>query len=453
MSENNTNPAIYQFKSIRISMLQGPYAGKNPVEISDLVSGFTYYEDISKPFISANLNINDSGKNLVGSGSGPITGSELVEIDLEGPDGNDYSYAFKVYRVGDRINSGKIQNYNLGLISAEALDDPQTRIKSTLSGKPDKIVERVLGDEGLNTAKDYIFDPCENYKTIIPKNLTPFAICAKLQDQSIPTGAGGKGDGEGAETVDGKYSEGTAGFFFFENFNGYNFRSIDSLMDLKGKMGLNNAGQDSTVKTFQDSAGLELDTTLLDVHFTSEINLMQGLRTGAYALRCQYYNFSTGDYDESTYSAAKSWSKLAHLGSQDGLTPGQQSLAKRPTRIVSAILDDESYYSGQDAAANDLAFKDRTPETLPQAISRNYLLNTQGLRVVVPGNLQLVVGDVIKVQLQNMSTEKDREVASVDEDHSGFYLITSLSRFYNKIEKRVTTMLSLKRDSYGILET
>ena len=206
MSENNTNPAIYQFKSIRISMLQGPYAGKNPVEISDLVSGFTYYEDISKPFISANLNINDSGKNLVGSGSGPITGSELVEIDLEGPDGNDYSYAFKVYRVGDRINSGKIQNYNLGLISAEALDDPQTRIKKTLSGRPDEIVRQVLNEEGLNTAKQYIADPCDNYKTIIPKNLTPFAICAKLQDQSIPYGAGGKGDGEGAETVDGKFS-------------------------------------------------------------------------------------------------------------------------------------------------------------------------------------------------------------------------------------------------------
>ena len=451
--KNENNAAAFVYKSVRISMLQGKYAGKKPLEIGELVFGFTYYEDITKPFISANLNINDSGSNLIGSGSGPITGGELVEIDVEGPDNKDYSYTFKVYRVGDRINSGKIQNYNLGLISAEALDDPQTRIKKTLSGRPDEIVRQVLNEEGLNTAKQYIADPCDNYKTIIPKNLTPFAICAKLQDQSIPTGAGGKGDGEGAETVDGKYSEGTAGFFFFENFNGYNFRSIDSLMDLKGKMGLNNAGQDSTVKTFQDSAGLELDTTLLDVHFTSEINLMQGLRTGAYALRCQYYNFSTGDYDESTYSAAKSWSKLSHLGSQDGLTPGQQSLAKRPTRIVSAILDDESYYSGQDAAANDLAFKDRTPETLPQAISRNYLLNTQGLRVVVPGNLQLVVGDVIKVQLQNMSTEKDREVASVDEDHSGFYLITSLSRFYNKIEKRVTTMLSLKRDSYGILET
>ncbi len=451
--KNENNAAAFVYKSVRISMLQGKYAGKKPLEIGELVFGFTYYEDITKPFISANLNINDSGSNLIGSGSGPITGGELVEIDVEGPDNKDYSYTFKVYRVGDRINSGKIQNYNLGLISAEALDDPQTRIKKTLSGRPDEIVRQVLNEEGLNTAKQYIADPCDNYKTIIPKNLTPFAICAKLQDQSIPTGAGGKGDGEGAETVDGKYSEGTAGFFFFENFNGYNFRSIDSLMDLKGKMGLNNAGQDSTVKTFQDSAGLELDTTLLDVHFTSEINLMQGLRTGAYALRCQYYNFSTGDYDESTYSAAKSWSKLAHLGSQDGLTPGQQSLAKRPTRIVSAILDDESYYSGQDAAANDLAFKDRTPETLPQAISRNYLLNTQGLRVVVPGNLQLVVGNVVRVNLQNMSTQSDREIESVDQEHSGFYLVTALSRSYSTIDKRVTTMLSLKRDSYGILET
>ncbi|BCU94097.1 MAG: hypothetical protein CM15mV4_0620 [Caudoviricetes sp.] len=37
------------------------------------------------------------------------------------------------------------------------------------------------------------------------------------------------------------------------------------------------------VKTFRDSAGEETDTTLIDVQFTSEINLMHGLRTGAYA--------------------------------------------------------------------------------------------------------------------------------------------------------------------------
>ena len=41
LAENNTNPATYIFKSIRISMLQGPYAKKAPVEIGDLVFGLS----------------------------------------------------------------------------------------------------------------------------------------------------------------------------------------------------------------------------------------------------------------------------------------------------------------------------------------------------------------------------------------------------------------------------
>jgi hypothetical protein len=343
-----------------------------------------------------------------------------------------------------------VQNYNLGLISEEALANPQTRIRKTLTGRPDEIVRECLGEEGLNTPKDIITDPCLNKKKILPKNLSPFAICAKLQDQSIPFGKGGIGSGVGAETKDGKYSDGTAGFFFYENARGFNFRSIDGLMDIENSMNINNSGA-NYVKAFRDSAGDEMPETIIDVQFTSEINLMQSLLTGAYSIRCQYYDISTGEYKESTYSANKSWDKQAHLGSQDELTPGQKILAGRPTRIVSAILDSESYYSGQDSAV-DSDYQDWTPSTLPQAISRNYLLNTQGLRIVVPGNLQLVVGDIVKVFLQNMSTEGGRALESVDQDHSGFYLITSLSRFYDRVNDRVTTMLSLKRDSYGLLD-
>ena len=343
-----------------------------------------------------------------------------------------------------------MQNYNLGLISEEALANPQTRIRKTLTGRPDEIVRECLGEEGLNTPKSIITDPCLNKKKILPKNLSPFAICAKLQDQSIPFGKGGIGSGVGAETKDGKYSDGTAGFFFYENARGFNFRSIDGLMDIENSMNINNSGA-NYVKAFRDSAGDEMPETIIDVQFTSEINLMQSLLTGAYSIRCQYYDISTGEYKESTYSANKSWDKQAHLGSQDELTPGQKILAGRPTRIVSAILDSESYYSGQDSAV-DSDYQDWTPSTLPQAISRNYLLNTQGLRIVVPGNLQLVVGDIVKVFLQNMSTQGGRDLESVDQDHSGFYLITSLSRFYDRVNDRVTTMLSLKRDSYGLLD-
>ena len=447
--KNLNNAAAFSFTSVKITLEDGKNKGKT-FQIKGIINGFTYYEDITRPFISANLNITDSTANLIGSGTGPITGNELVEIVVLGPDEKEYTYYFRVYKVGDRINSGKVQNYNLGLISEEALANPQTRIRKTLTGRPDEIVRECLGEEGLNTPKDIITDPCLNKKKILPKNLSPFAICAKLQDQSIPFGKGGIGSGVGAETKDGKYSDGTAGFFFYENARGFNFRSIDGLMDIENSMNINNSGA-NYVKAFQDSAGDEMPETIIDVQFTSEINLMQSLLTGAYSIRCQYYDISTGEYKESTYSANKSWDKQAHLGSQDELTPGQKILAGRPTRIVSAILDSESYYSGQDSAI-DSDYQDWTPSTLPQAISRNYLLNTQGLRIVVPGNLQLVVGDIVKVFLQNMSTQGGRDLESVDQDHSGFYLITSLSRFYDTVNRRVTTMLSLKRDSYGLLD-
>ena len=450
--KNLNNAAAFAYTSVKITLEDGKNKGKT-FQIREIINGFTYYEDITRPFISANLNITDSTANLIGSQTGPITGNELVEIVVLGPDEKEYTYYFRVYKVGDRVNSGKVQNYNLGLISEEALANPQTRIRKTLTGRPDEIVRECLGEEGLNTPKSIITDPCLNKKKILPKNLSPFAICAKLQDQSIPFGKGGIGSGVGAETKDGKYSDGTAGFFFYENARGFNFRSIDGLMDIENSMNINNSGA-NYVKAFRDSAGDEMPETIIDVQFTSEINLMQSLLTGAYSIRCQYYDISTGEYKESTYSANKSWDKQAHLGSQDELTPGQKILAGRPTRIVSAILDSESYYSGQDSAI-DSDYQDWTPSTLPQAISRNYLLNTQGLRIIVPGNLQLVAGNLVRVYLQNMSTQEGevgRALESVDQDHSGFYLITSLSRFYDTVNRRVTTMLSLKRDSYGLLD-
>ena len=97
-AQNKNNAGAFIYKSVRITLEEGKNAGKT-FEIGNLVFGFTYYEDITKPFLSANLNINDSGMNLIGSGTGPITGNELVEIDVIGPDNSEHNYSFRVYRV------------------------------------------------------------------------------------------------------------------------------------------------------------------------------------------------------------------------------------------------------------------------------------------------------------------------------------------------------------------
>ena len=85
---NENNAGAFVYKSVRITLEEGKNKGKT-FEIGNIVFGFTYYEDITKPFLSANLNINDTGMNLIGSGTGPITGNELVEIDVMGPDNDE----------------------------------------------------------------------------------------------------------------------------------------------------------------------------------------------------------------------------------------------------------------------------------------------------------------------------------------------------------------------------
>ena len=137
------------------------------------------------------------------------------------------------------------------------------------------------------------------------------------------------------------------------------------------------------------------------------------------------------------------------------LTDAQKEYAKVPTRIVSAIIDNETHYSGKkpaDLLAADNPTPDWTKFTLVQSISRNMMLNTQGLEIEVPGNIDLVVGDKIKVILPNTVDQNQRERERFDTENSGFYLITQLSRFFNAGERKVITTLKLRRDSYGSQE-
>lgn len=444
-SQNKNSAASFEFESIILRDNNG-----EAHNISALVIGYTYYEDVGKPFVTANLNIIDSAVNLIGTL--PITGGEQVEITVKGPLEDSYTYNFIVYRVGDRFISNKAQNYNLGLISAEALTNEGRRVSNTQEGYPHEIIQRVINDF-LDSDKEFEFDVTNNKLKLTPSGKSPFSLFSMLQDKSILAKS------SSAETNDsnnsGEFLSGSAGFFFYENHRGYNFRSIDSLCDLSGVYG----NRQDQIKEFRDEPSDNMyDDTILSVQFLSEINLMEGLRLGAYASKAVFFNISTGKYEEYTFSAQRSYENQAHLGSQDELSPAQRQLSDYPTRRISAIIDHESFYSGQnpaspdDGGGDDNDFWDWTKSTVCQSISRNYLLNTQGLRIEVPGNLDLCVGDKIRVILPNSSNQDDRSEEPIDREHSGYYLITQLSRYFAVSDRKVNTTLRLQRDSYGLLE-
>ena len=443
--ENNNS--AFSYKLTKLDLID------NSSKTWNLIPGaqaITYYESITDPYVSANIRILDSGESVINK----IVGGEEVHMSVAGPDETEYHYILMVYMVGDRSVSNKIQTYNIGLISAEALTNESMKISKTLKGRPDIIAKEILEDEKIiNTEKDFFGTPCQNNTKIHPNGKSPFQVINSLCNGSVSsTNSNVDGNTSSSATNTDKEVGGSAGYVFFENRKGYHFKSIDSLCDTKGQF-----GGGGKVRSFVDSLndGINEDS-IINVNFESEINLIHALRLGTYSSQLQTYDISSGKFEVYTYNLSKEWDNQSHLGSQTKLNPMQEKLSSHPTRILSTIVDHEKYYTGTDTAdpddpdyKNDNNFWDYSKHHIAQNISRNFMLNTQGLRIDVPGNIDLCVGEIINVILPSSVSEDQKLDEPVDESNSGFYLIHSLSRFFDQRTQEVTTVLKLKRDSFG----
>ena len=132
MTTEQQSPAAatsFSFESIILTTPAG-----EAYDITELVFGFTYYEDINKGFMSGNLRIIDSGSNL--RANAPISGYDRVEIKVNGPDEQSYTYNFFTYSIRDVVIAKGKQTYNLGLITKEALlNEGAASTKWLLSGR------------------------------------------------------------------------------------------------------------------------------------------------------------------------------------------------------------------------------------------------------------------------------------------------------------------------------
>ena len=447
--ENNNS--AFSYKLTKLDLIDNSGKEWNLIPGAQAI---TYYESISDPYVSANIRILDSGESVINK----IVGGEEVHMSVAGPDENEYHYILMVYMVGDRSVSNKIQTYNIGLISAEALTNESMKISKSLKGRPDEIAKEILEDEKIiNTEKDVFTTPCQNNTKIHPNGKSPFQVISSLCNGSLAaTKSNVAGKTSSSATNDEKSLGGSAGYVFFENRKGYHFNSIDALCDVKGEF-----GGGGKIRTFIDSAeGGVNEDSIINVNFESEINLIHALRLGTYSSQLQTYDISSGKFEVYTYNLSKEWDNQSHLGSQSRLNPMQEKLSSHPTRILSTIIDHEKNYMGRGTPdpddpgyTGDNNFWDYSKHHVAQNISRNFMLNTQGLRIDVPGNIDLCVGEKVNVILPSSVSEDQKLDEPIDESNSGFYLIHSLSRFFDQRTQEVTTVLKLKRDSFGAQQT
>lgn len=468
--EKFSSPTDFVLKSVRIF----PNNSKQPVEISQLVNSFDYVENVEAPFLSGMMEVVDSGGLLQGL---PIQGGEKVTISVITSSSEEpYDYTMVIWTVANRFARQKKQAYTLGLISQEALINEITRISKPLSGNPESIVVDLLKNS-IKTNKTIYSEPSKFEVKLIPARRRPFDILTSITKNSVSpqvsyTQSSSKKDKNSTQKSSGETSQsikGSGGFFFWETKRGYNFFAVDSLCadensKLKSKKLESKSWGPYVERLGNVDAADDNRFVVYESYFSSELDMLSSLRRGKYSSLVVFFNHSTGQYEEYVYKIKDSYDNMAHLGGQEGITliPADQiEMSDYPTRIMTMLLDHETWYNGEKPASPDpndggtdpTKFADWQKFYASQSIARYELLKNQSCTVVVPGNPEICAGDKIDIRLINKAPTSEARNNQYDTESSGVYLVAEVTHSYDATlgtNGRFVTTLRLLRDSYGL---
>ena len=176
-----------------------------------------------------------------------------------------------------------LEECTLHLTTLENFSNQSTRCmkKYNFSGI-DQHVRDIL-ENTLQTKKDIKIEPTANSYTFIGNSKKPFYTLTWLGSKSISQVSEKSGvSGEGKEGL----NKGTAGFLFYENYDGYHFRSIDSLV---GNSQIQDGQSDIEAKfkySFKgkviEAGNLKNNITIADYGLRKNIDLRGALKVGMY---------------------------------------------------------------------------------------------------------------------------------------------------------------------------
>ena len=392
--------------------------------IAGKTAAFNYFESVYSPEVTANLIFVDASGSIqagkdqdtqerLGSikSALPITGGENVEVRIESKSGTlDFTRnPLKVDAVPSTTQESNREAIFLSLVSNPTLQNLEIKDPcKTYTGKISDTVKSILTDLNISNVN---IDPTQNEYNFISRSRGGLDLITDLCRRSIPV----KGD---------------PGYFFYETQDGFNFRSIHSLISKK------------PVETYTYSGGLQanLDNDENDFRIIREPNFIKDQKVQERkkwtSSRNIFFNPLTLETDEVVYTM-KTDSPEQTLGKGVPYTDEITGY----TTTHEHVLD-----IGSLGNINELTPNNDPREWQAKSPMRYNLLHSQIMEIQVPCNLNLRAGHIIRVEFERQGD--DKSLGGIDQQTSGNFLILHLCHHFDT--KRSFTSMTIIRDTYGV---
>ena len=415
MSSGASRAAIYEILTISKDGKEIPLQGKTV--------NFNYYESLYSPVVSGNLTYVDAGgstedkkDNLTSIKDGlPITALEDLKVKIQTSFGTlDFTRdPFKVTSSPIMHQESNRQTVLLTFVNEKELKNSEVPVFDRYVGRISDSIRKIL-QQKLQISNDKIdIEPTKNSYGFVGKGRGALNIILDLCRRSVPV----KGD---------------AGYFFYQTQDGFNYKSIDSLLSQDPKQKYLYYG---ALRSNVESSDNDFNV-LLAPKVKKDQDITKALKDGTYVNRNIFFNPQTFEHSEVVFSVDKDGVKKT-LG---GDLPIKTNELKSFVKTNHHILDIGSFEVQNQIPNND------PREWQATSTMRYNLLHSIVMEIQIPCNSELRAGDVIELEIE--SIKEDMVQSPSDEQQSGKYLILHLCHHFDSL--RSFTSLTLVRDSYGM---
>jgi hypothetical protein len=423
------------------------------VDVANGVVNLKYYESLLQDSVAVELTFADTGSSVNDKTAAeglPIANECNVRLKFKDTKGeildfkNETNNAFRVEKY-ESIGDDPTKNIvTLQLITYEAIKNNKSGVEIRQDGKISEHVKRILEDkEYLNSKKKLNIDETANNLNYCFAKNKPFYVINRISKDAVPQGADGKSGSKLGKS---------AGFLFYETYDGYYFRGIDTLFGQKPKIKV----------IYNNTPGSEIpegyDTKALTYSKQGTPSLTQKLRAGAWNTKITQFNPFNLTYKVSSLSAEEMEEALTLAGSS--FPPlneefNSQEINKNFSRGTFIVDVPGVIPTGTGLGDDQQQLGDKSKELnfdsasiLNQSIMRYNQMFTQKVIITIAGDFSLHAGDAIQIDVSSLEKSKSKACGdSIDKENSGQYIIATLCHYLTP--KETFTKLVLIRDSVG----
>ena len=397
MADNN---GVYNSKDYKIVNLELINSGGQTIDLRNIFVEMQIFQDIYSSVMNGNILIQDGNDTFANF---YMCGNEYLKVKIDKPGLNrPLERLFRIYKTTDRrpsTDSGQV--YLLHFCSDEMLSSESLNVsKAYKSTKIKDVVSDILLKE-LNVDPQRIAsleDTSGSFDLIIP-GYRPFEAI------QWATARG--------------YDQKKFCYFFFENKNGFNLMSLQTMIKQKPYKKLK-----YELKNTQSDPALNKDS-IDNFNIINDFDMLTSVSNGSFSSRLLSIDIFSQKFENIDYNLLTAEAQGNLINKFKPVNTFKNS--KNETLFNSPYALFRTYLSINDTASeksNDIKFWMQ-----PRAMHMS-LLNHFRIQITVPGDIEMKAGDIVDYEFPMFESAKSGGKA-LDKARTGRYLVASINHKFN----------------------